>query len=64
MGNFNGLVEVEVSGAYDSTHLEDCTNYTFSLCEKCLVELFETFSISPLETGYAIGLSKPIDWNV
>lgn len=46
-GNFNGLIEAKVAGAGDSTHLEDFHLYTFSLCEKCLSELFVGFSIKP-----------------
>ena len=40
-----GLIDCTVSGGYDSPHLTDLTYYNFSLCEKCLVELFETFKI-------------------
>ena len=46
--NYNGLLEVEISGSYDSTHLHDLALYQFSLCEKCLVELFETFVHQPI----------------
>jgi len=49
--NFNGLVETTVIGAYDSTHLDDMRQYVFSLCEKCLSELFDGFSIKPEITG-------------
>ena len=45
--NFNGLLEVEVIGAYDSTHLDDMNKYVFSVCEKCLSELFDSFLIKP-----------------
>ena len=47
-----GLIEQTISGSYLSPHLEDCTNYTFSLCEKCLIELFEEFEIPVQETKY------------
>lgn len=45
--DFNGLIEVRVDGCYSSDHLRDCTAYRFSICEKCLVELFSTFKIKP-----------------
>jgi hypothetical protein len=45
--NFNGLLETCVVGAYDSTHLVDMRKYVFSLCEKCLSELFDSFLIKP-----------------
>ena len=40
-----GLIEVTVSGGYGSDPLSDGTNYTFSLCESCLDELFNEFKI-------------------
>lgn len=45
-----GLIEAEVTGGFDSTALEDLHTYTFSICEVCLKELFDTFSI-PVEVG-------------
>ena len=45
--NFNGLLEVQVFGGFDSTHLCDARRYVFSLCEKCLSELFDHFLIKP-----------------
>lgn len=48
IGNFNGLIETVIAGAYDSTHLDDLTRYAFSMCEKCLSELFLEFKI-PVE---------------
>lgn len=50
--NAYGLIEAQVSGGYDSTDLEDCKNYTFSLCEPCLGALFKTFKIPPDESSY------------
>lgn len=38
----------EVDGSYYSTHLEDCSKYSFDMCEECLVKLFATFVI-PVE---------------
>lgn len=44
-----GLDNCTVIGGYlssnDDTGLSDMTSYTFSLCEKCLRELFKTFKI-------------------
>lgn len=47
---FYGLIETKVSGGYDSIILDDLHTYTFSLCEACLKELFETFKL-PVEEG-------------
>lgn len=44
--NFYGMIEQTVEGGYGSEVLEDLTTYTFSLCEKCLNELFKEFKIS------------------
>ena len=46
-GNQNGLVETEVHGGFDSTGLGDGDRFTFSICEKCLLELFKDFLIPP-----------------
>ena len=46
VGNFNGLIEARIYGAYDSTHLNDGDIYKFSLCERCLVELFNSFKLT------------------
>lgn len=46
VGNFNGLIEAKVYGAYDSTHLGDGDIYKFSLCERCLSELFDKFKLT------------------
>lgn len=43
----HGLVETRVGGGSNSFHLSDCTSYTFSLCERCLRDLFEVFKIPP-----------------
>lgn len=48
--NFNGLIEAQVVGAYDSTSLLDNVIYTFSMCEKCLSEMFRYFAHQPQET--------------
>lgn len=44
---YYGLVDARVDGGYFSKHLSDGVTYRFSLCEKCLVDLFKTFSILP-----------------
>ena len=46
-----GLLETTVSGGYFSNYLLDCTNYTFSLCEKCLRDMFDKFVVPPYMTG-------------
>jgi hypothetical protein len=42
---FYGLIEVQVHGGYESTHLNDMTSIKFSLCEKCISELSASFKI-------------------
>jgi hypothetical protein len=44
---YYGLVDAELSGGFYSDPLSDCTTYRFSLCEKCVMELFETFKVPP-----------------
>jgi hypothetical protein len=49
-GNHNtphGLVDASVTGGYDSKHIFDMTTYEWSMCEKCLRAMFETFKIPP-----------------
>jgi len=43
--DYSGLIEYEIIGGYCSPVFADCSKYTFSLCEKCLNELFKTFKI-------------------
>lgn len=45
--HFLGLIETTVQGQIVSHHLALKT-YTFSLCEKCLAELFSYFQLSPV----------------
>lgn len=45
--NYNGLVETEIVAGPDSTHLNDLSTYTFSLCESCLTKVFRLFIIQP-----------------
>ncbi len=42
-----GLIKAKVSGGYHSDSLCDMTTYTFSICEGCLKELFDSFKIPP-----------------
>ncbi len=47
--SFGGLLETTVHGGFDSReYLLDCTTYTFSICEKCLVEMFDQWKIPPV----------------
>ncbi len=48
MGSYYGLIEAQVSGGYESSHLGDETEWRFSMCEMCLYQLFKTFKIDPL----------------
>jgi len=48
--NYEGLTEVAITGGYYSNEdiIGDCKEVSFSLCEKCLGDLFETFKHPPL----------------
>lgn len=46
--SFSGLTEVMVIGGFYSSHLDDMTSYHFSLCEKCIKEMMDSFVI-PVE---------------
>lgn len=52
IGNLNGLIEVKISGAYDSSHLGDGEVYQFSLCESCCHQLFATFKHPARQYNY------------
>lgn len=62
VGNLNGLIEqkvyinevvnVKVHGGYDSTHLKDGDIVSFSLCERCLIELISTFQLHAVYGNY------------
>lgn len=43
----HGLYNAKVVGGYDSYHLFDMSQYTFSFCEKCLRNLFVKCKIKP-----------------
>ncbi len=45
--NHEGLVEADFTGGYASK-LGDMNRYRFSICEACLIALFDTFKIDPL----------------
>lgn len=45
---FYGLIETRAESGYLSDHLEDGYSYVFSLCEKCLKNMFKRFKI-PVE---------------
>jgi hypothetical protein len=49
---FGGITEIEVTGGYSSTHLEDGDVYQFSLCEQCVLELIKTFKLSAKRGNY------------
>lgn len=46
-----GLINTSVSGGYYSSHLVDGVTYNFSICEKCLKEIFEGFKV-PVGTDW------------
>ena len=48
--NYEGLIEVSVVGGYDSEHIGDYHELTFSICEKCLMEIINSFKIFPVES--------------
>ena len=50
--NLNGLEEAECYGGPDSKYLIDTVSYSFSVCEKCLVEYMDTFKIPPTTEEY------------
>jgi len=43
--DYEGLIAVRTSFGYHSKHFGDCTSIDFSLCEKCLWDLVQTFKI-------------------
>jgi hypothetical protein len=46
-GEIRGLAHAKVTGGYFSDHLLDLNMYDFSICEKCLREMFLKFKIKP-----------------
>ena len=67
-GENSGLLEETVSGGYKSTPgngrgaLDDCTSYTFSLCEFCLDWLFEQCQVPPTVGSYMGEPDEPKIW--
>jgi hypothetical protein len=51
----HGLVDVTVSGGYDSPAFSDGTTYQFSICETCLRALFDGFKLPPMISDYMDG---------
>ena len=52
--DFYGLIEATVTGGFDSPALADACAYTFSMCEPCLKELFDSFKFSVDVTDYLL----------
>src|ERR1700691_4026503 len=45
--DYYGLYNAKVEGGYNSNYLWDMRRYTFSLCEKCLRDMFNRCIIKP-----------------
>jgi hypothetical protein len=45
-GGSYGLINAQVSAGYGSTHLIDGDVHEFSLCERCLFEIFKEFKLT------------------
>lgn len=54
MGEFYGLIEVEVVAGYESTHLEDGEVHKFSLCERCLSEMIIKFKYPSFQGNFMV----------
>ena len=50
--DFYGLIEASFTTGYESVALPDGKEYTFSLCESCIAELFKSFAINPEEKDF------------
>lgn len=44
---YYGLVNTMYKTGFWSEHMPDCQRYIFSLCEKCIAEMFKTFKYEP-----------------
>jgi hypothetical protein len=53
--NAYGLIDAKVRGHYCSYALDDMHDYTFSLCEACLMKLFSGFKTPVEKVEYTIG---------
>lgn len=51
-GNMNGWISARIVGGYDSTHVQDGDVYDFDLCERCTMELIQTFKLWALQGNY------------
>jgi len=49
--DFYGIPEITVAGGYYSKYIRDGRKYIFSLCEKCVKELIDSFTIPAEETN-------------
>lgn len=54
-GSYYGLIDANFSSGYESTDFLDGFSFDFSLCEKCLHDLFDRFKKSPKITNYFDG---------
>jgi hypothetical protein len=53
---FGGLLEIEVHGGYESTHLSDMSITRFSICELCITKLTKKFKIpADVKESYTAG---------
>jgi hypothetical protein len=53
--NYLGLLDGSVAGCYGSELLLDTHRYRFSLCERCIVGMFDRFKVPPTVTEYEPG---------
>jgi ribosomal protein S27E len=53
----HGLVDAQIVGGYGSTELRDGVRHGFSLCEQCLVKMFDRFAHPPTVTHVSDGKS-------
>ncbi len=60
-GYVEGLTNASVSGGYGSRYLLDMTTYAFSICERCLREMFDAFVIPPAVGAYGGYACEPAD---
>lgn len=53
-GYNHGLIEAEVIGGYESTHIGDGDVHKFSLCERCLSKLIKKFIYPSFQGNYIV----------
>lgn len=56
--NAEGLIEVQVSGGYGSDHIGDGIEYTFSLCERCVMDAIRKFKIPAEKKDWMATVTK------